>query len=213
MENVEDTTVKQEILMHMNQRKKDSLRRYLRYFCSMTEWTSRNARLEEVNCNAMIIASPDLHTIAFQPPLQSLIELQPRLVAMDQEAIELLRLSPVTIKEYRYPNQIWQWCLAAAVLLLNSLYFDRSILRPGSVLHQHLLSWTSFARLLDRLLPTIFFGMHSIHLVESYFMAGKLSRHSVPPLGIVWWKWMLTCCFTGAPAHVRFRDLVKAEAC
>ena len=209
-----DAAAKQRIIQHMNRDHQDSLVRYLEHFLHISSYSARNALLEDITFNSMIISSSKNphHVVKINPPLESWSDARARTVAMDAEAIEGLNRSKITVKKYTRPRGLYI-VVPIAVACTLAAFSLRSNFQPGSYLHDCLLeSVPRFAWFCYTIQPLMLPLVVAIHSAEATYMAStRLEKHSVPTFSLLWWKWILNCFFEGFGTFVRFDGIVKKE--
>lgn len=209
-----DVAAKQRIITHMNNDHRDSLVRYLEYFCHLSSSSARHAQLTDINFDGLTIranaGSP--YKIPINPSMTSWADARPRVVAMDAEAVSGLNRSNITVKRYARPEGITAIFLVL-IILTYLVFFKRSNFQPGSFLHDVILVYApGCAHFGFRVQPLVLYLMVVIHLGEAIYMVrGRLQKHTVPTFSKLWWKWALNSLVEGYGSFVRFDEIVKEE--
>ncbi|KAI4120315.1 MAG: hypothetical protein LQ338_007100 [Usnochroma carphineum] len=101
-----DEAAKERIIKHMNSDHQDSLFRYLEYFCHLSSFSARNARLERVTLDSLSISTGrgKLHLVPIQPAMGAWSEARTRFADLDARAVEGLGRSNITVKKYTRPR-------------------------------------------------------------------------------------------------------------
>lgn len=205
-----DAVAKQRIIAHMNKDHQDSLVRYLEHFAHFSSFTARNARLTDITLDHLVISTNGApHIIPIRPPMTSLSDARPRVVAMDAEAIAGLNRSDITVKRYQAPNalQAIPWAL---YVLLVILFSTESNFQARSLTYEYI--WRYAPGIADwclklRILALIIL---SVHILEASYMGFyRLRKHSIPLFNTIWWKWTLSAFFGGFGEFTRFSEVVK----
>lgn len=209
-----DTSPKERIIAHMNKDHQDSLIRYLEYFCHLSSFSARHARLSDITFDHLVISTyaGSSHIIPIHPSMTSWSEARPRVVAMDAEAVAGLDRSNITVKKYTRPTgyMLGVFCL----VLLNLIIFPRrQNFLPGSLLYDNLWVYVpGFAWFCLRMRPLVLFLIFTIHPAEAIHLhRSRLRKHTVPTFSVLWWKWILSNVIEGFPAFVRFDRIVEEE--
>ena len=198
----------------MNVDHQDSLVRYLEHFCRLSSFSARNAKLEDITFDALIISSSDgsRYTIPIEPPMTTWSEARPRVVAMDGEATAGLKRSNITVKKYKKPKGFMSVVFASCAITYV-MFCKRSNFQPGSLLYDYLLKHApGFASWCYKIQPMLIYPMLAIHIGEaSYMVQNRLEKHSVPRFSKLWWKWVLSTFIEGVGAFMRLDGIVKEE--
>ena len=212
--NAQDVAAKQRIITHMNADHQDSLVRYLEFFCHLSSFSARNAKLMDVSFKSLSLASSNgaYHIIPIEPPINAWAEIRERVVAMDAEAVKGLKRSNITVKEYITPSGFMAVTFVATALTFV-VFSKRSNLEPGSYLYEYLLLHApGFADWCYSIQPLLVFLMYTIHGSETLYMTtGRLKKHSVPSFSALWWKWVLGTFVEGIGSFIRFDRMIKEE--
>lgn len=205
-----DAVAKQRIIAHMNKDHQDSLVRYLEYFGHLSSFTARNARLTEITLDHLVISTNgSSHTIPIRPPMASLSDARPRVVAMDAEAVAGLKRSDFTVKRYKGPtaSQAIIWVLSVFLFALSSM---KSNFLPGSLAYDYMWRYAPGIGEWCLKLRVLALVVFLVHLAEALYMAFFRSRkHSIPMCSTLWWKWTLSVLIGGFGEIIRFGEVVK----
>ena len=130
--------------------------------------------------------------------MESLRDARERMVKMDEASLKGLSRSDITITEYERPRGL-HLVVFSGVLLTLVAYCKRSNFLPGSWLHDNLFgNLPGFSRFCYTIQPLVFYGILVIHTAEAAFMAtARLTKHSVPVFGVLWWKWIISTFVDG----------------
>ncbi|KAI9760757.1 MAG: hypothetical protein M4579_001495 [Chaenotheca gracillima] len=208
-----DAAAQERIIKHMNADHKESLRRYLEFYCKIPSSIARNAQLAEFTLDHMIITSTGTRNIIpFDPPLSGWSEARPRVVKMDQAAIVGLGRSDITVKEYA-PLRIVDIMVVIGVLTGVTLTARRATLYPGTFIYDNILHHLpGLVAFLRNWRSQIFYSIVGIHIAEAfYFERSRLVKYNVPRLSRLWWTWLVSNLFEGFGAFRRFDALVRKE--
>ena len=211
-----DAIAKQRIITHMNADHQDSLVRYLEYYCHVSSYSARSARLEDISFNSLTLkSSPNggsIYTIPIDPPMISWSEARERVVAMDAEAVAGLERSNITVKKYKRPKGFKALVFVAAACSFV-VFSKRSNFQPGSLFYDAVLRHVpAFAEWCYKIQPMVIYPMIVIHSGEAaYMVQSRLDKHTVPRFSKLWWKWVLSTFVEGFGAFVRFDQIVKGE--
>jgi hypothetical protein len=186
--------------------------RYLEYYAKVSRLRSSSAELKDVDLTKMtIVAGGRPYNVPFTPPLQSYQEVRERVVQMDQESIEGLGRSPVTIKEYLPPKKPAHVIIFAACLLTFLMYSRKEILLPGSAPYEAIFKHVpQFAEFAAKIRPYVLYPMLAIHTTEAFLMAMRLEKHSVPLFSRLWLTWVVSNFIEGFGAFQRFVSLLNS---
>ena len=143
--------------------------------------------------------------------MKSLRDARERLAGMDTASLKGLSRSDIRVTGYEPPQGL-EWVVFSAVILTLLAYCKRSNFLPGSWLHDNLLSsLPTFTRFSYNIQPLVFYGMLVVHSVEATFMAtSRLTKHSVPMFGGLWWGWVISTFVDGI---LSFRRQVLHSVC
>ncbi|KAI9371529.1 hypothetical protein BJX61DRAFT_534727 [Aspergillus egyptiacus] len=203
------------ITKHMTTLHADSLSLYLRAYCGVSQRAAQPAALEDIRLTDMVVsAQGNRYTIPFDPPLESLSEARPRIIAMHKESLRRLGLSDITVTEYVPPRggQIIGFALCLAVLLG---YSKRGNFAPGSLLYETvgLGKFPRFTEFSYKYQPWIWGPLAVAHAFEAVVLLGwmRLRKHNVKLFSGLWWTWMVLGFVEGFPAWMRFDKVVKKK--
>ena len=209
-----DAAAKQRIIQHMNKDHQDSLMRYLEHFCHVSSFSARNAHLHDISFSSMtvITSNGSRYNVPFDPPLTSWSEARERVVAMDMEALNGLKRSKITVKEYKMAEGPWI-TIPIAVVSTFAAFSMRSNFEPGTLFYDVLLkSVPNFAKFCYTIQPYLMAVMISIHTAEATHIASsRLEKHSIPAFSVLWWKWVVGTFIEGFGSFIRFDKMVKEE--
>ncbi|RMZ74283.1 integral membrane [Pyrenophora seminiperda CCB06] len=191
------------------------IRRYVEAYASQSMFQSRKAQMIDLDVNQMVISSGDdqRSVIAFDPPMKSLREVRERVVQLDQDALQILGRSDISITTfiptYTNPAHLGLFIVCSLCFLL----FPRQAnWQPGSLLYDNVLYHVPrFANFVAKVGWTIFVFMVPIHATECVIMARKLARHGCTFLDAVWWKWVGTCFIEGVASFARLNALIEEK--
>jgi len=216
--------VQRRIITHMNDDHQESIVFYLRNYAKLPPAQATSGKLETITEKGMAIsyssATGSAETfVEFDPPLSSLSEARPRLIAMLQDSMRSQGVSPIRIKRFAYPSLAGYISIIGASIGFYS-FAAPGALAPDSVLTRYALlgnlkvaAWLTAWRL-----PLLAF-MIAIHLSEAgaqYYFAWKHCPRKVgllglETLGIVGWIWVVFAFIEGFPCINRFKALVQTE--
>lgn len=202
---------KQAIINHMNADHQESLSLYLQAYCSVGASTAKTAQLQDLTLSDLLIRTADgtRYTVPFTPPLKSLSEARPRVVALHHAALSRLGLSDVKVTEYRLPLGRDGVALLAS-LALYALFSTRSHFEPGATGFVPSLLSEGVSKVCYDLQPFVNPGIFITHVFEVLaFSQLRLKVHRVPALSGVWWAWMGTTLLEGIFSWKRFADVVR----
>lgn len=203
------------IINHMNADHQDSLALYLQVYNRVAARDAQSARLEDVTVNDLLItANGTRYTVPFTPPLTSLSEIRPRVVAMHQECLQRLGISDIPIRSYRPPRGIVQPVIFAVCLATYISFSSRTNFEPGSLFYETvgLERAKRFARFCYDIQPLLLPAMVGIHIFEAVMLAvTRLKRHRVPVLSGLWCAWMVSTFIEGFGAFRRIDQMVREE--
>ncbi|KAL4891655.1 putative integral membrane protein [Aspergillus ambiguus] len=202
---------KNPILHHMNKDHQRSLSMYLQVYCGVSGRDAQSAQLEDITLDDLLlrVANGTRYTIPLTPPLKSLSEARPRVVAMHKHCLEKLGLSSVVITEYRAPRGmhavIFAVCLGLMVGFGRRAHFEEGswVARTmGEEMAQK--GWT--------VQPWVLGGLVGAHVLEALLLAvTRLRRHGVELFSRVWWMWMGSTVIEGFAAFQRIDGMVKEK--
>ena len=213
----QEAAAKTRIITHMNNDHQDSLVRLLEHFCHLPSSSARNARLTDITYGNLTIQTDNgfgirSYRIPILPAMTSWADARGKLVALDAAATAGLKRSNITVKTYASPTGyaavIW------FLLVLSYLVLSRPAnLESGSWLYDYVWVYIpGFARLMHRIHPFLLIFIFVAHGAETaWLIRGRLRNHTVPTFSRLWWTWVLSCCFEGAGAFVRFDKIVEEE--
>lgn len=176
---------------------------------------SRKAQLIDIDLNQMVISSGkgQRSVIAFDPPMQNLREARERVVKLDQDALQVLGRSDISVTTFVPPYTNPVHLALFTVCLLCFLLFPRQAnWQPGSLLYDNVLYLVpGFANFVAKVGWTVFVLMVPIHATESVIMARKLAKHGCTFLDAVWWKWVGTCFVEGITSFKRLDAVIEEK--
>lgn len=202
---------KKGIIDHMNADHQESLSLYLQAYCSVSASTASTAQLQELTLSDLLISTADgtRYTVPFTPPMKSLSEARPRVVALHHEALSRLGLSDVKVTEYRLPLGRDGVSLLAS-LALYAFFSTRAHLEPGATGFVPDLLSEGVRRVCYNVQPFVNPGIFITHFFEALaFSQLRLKVHRVPLFSGVWWAWMGTTLLEGVFSWRRFADVVQ----
>lgn len=201
------------IINHMNADHQDSLSLYLQAYNNVPSKEAKSAHLEDFSLTDLVItAAGTRYSVPINPPMKSLSDARPRVVAMHKECLERLGLSDIVVTEYRLPRG--QNAVVAVVLIVAyALFFRRSNFLPGSLVYDWLSpSGPVLAEYCYNIQPILFPGMVFLHAAEAYLLtARRLRRHRVPFMSGLWCIWMVSTLIEGVGAWRRFDEIVEEK--
>jgi len=210
--------MKSRIITHMNADHQLSLRLYLQRYCHIPSHGTAQASMEDITNEHMILKSSfGRHVVTLEPPMKSLMEARERLVAMHQDCLKELDLSDIVVDQYTLPTNVFQWALAALVVLIATTFPFRESLRPesGSTIYE---IWSlggrlpQLAQLSYTLAPAVLWFIALAHSGETlYLVRTRLRKHWVETFGGLWWLWVGECMLAGFGAIQRVDAIVKAK--
>ncbi|KAL1606663.1 hypothetical protein SLS60_004070 [Paraconiothyrium brasiliense] len=213
----QDAATKERIVKHMNADHADSIRRYLEAFKQKSIYQARNARLTDVSLNDLKFDCGGQQLILpFDPPMKTLREARERLVQMDKDALRALGRNDIPINKYippYAPGLHFIHLLNFTQCLLTYIVFSRKAnFRPGSLLHDHLLSLVpGFGEFCLTIQPFLFWIMIGIHATETLFMARRLNKHGLTPYDGIWWAWTGSCFVEGKTCWMRLDTVIDEQ--
>lgn len=170
--------------------------------------------MKEISLENMAIQSRDgkLHLVPFEPPMASYAEARKRVVAMDVAAREALGLGDVEVDRFT-PARGVALCVFVSVVFYFFCFFSLPWAVPGSAVYSF---WdTSFPggfEVYKWVVRMIFIPVLGIHIVEVITLdMTRLRKYGVQRGSGLWWSWMGSCFFEGAPAFWRFDKLVEEK--
>ncbi|KAF1817629.1 integral membrane protein-like protein [Eremomyces bilateralis CBS 781.70] len=206
-----DAEIRKRIITHMNKDHYDSIIRYVQHYAHCSPFHARNATLTDITTTHLTIqCGTHTYPIPLTPPLGSLSEARPRLVAMNRTATDHLGHSAVTVKQWVPPLGVYAATFLMCVLGFFVLSRDAHM-APGSWAYEYGLKYggDAFTGWLRRYRGVGFGLMLAIHATEAMVMArGKMVRHAVPVGSGLWWKWVGGTFVDGVCSFHRFDALV-----
>ena len=205
--------MEERIIKHMNHDHQDSLARYLEYFCGVSSFGARNARLDDINFSALtIVATGTKYNVPIDPPMTDWSQARLRVVEMDTLAIAGLGRSSIMIKKYVKPSGFMLVVFIAAFLTFVN-FSTRENFEPGSLLYDNILTYTPpFAKFCWSIQPFVIYPMVLLHGGEAIYMArSRLANHHVPVGSRLWLTWVCSTFIEGYGNFVRFDALVEEE--
>jgi hypothetical protein len=210
-----DIAIKERIITHMNKDHQDSLVRYLEYFCGVSSFSARNARLDDVTFIALtIVASENKYEVSIEPPITDWSQVRQRVVDMDAEAVAGLGRSNTTIKIKNYVKPYGFMLVVFVAAFLTFVNFSRrENFRPGSLLYDNILRYVpQFAKFCWTVQPLVIYPMILLHGGEAIHMArSRLAKYHVPVGSRLWLTWVCGTFIEGYGSFVRFDALVEDE--
>ncbi|KAF2277656.1 integral membrane protein-like protein [Westerdykella ornata] len=210
----QDLAARERILKHMNADHQDSVQRYIEHLRNASFFQVRDARMTDISLTEMRIRySGKEAVIPFEPPMKSMRDARERLVQMDQDALQALGRSDITVTKfipcYVHPGHLFNFsqCLVTFIAFSRPSHF-----KPGSLLFDNLLYRTpSFASFCLKIQPFLIGIMVAIHAFEAAGMAKRLRKHGLTPLQMTWWLWVATCFIEGITSTWRLDGLVDQK--
>ncbi|KAL4806846.1 hypothetical protein BDV18DRAFT_138308 [Aspergillus unguis] len=203
------------IVTHMNNDHARSLSLYLRAYCSISASAAESPTLEDLRLTDMVIsAQGSRYTVPFTPPLTSLTEVRPRVVAMHKEALARLGLSDTKITTYLPPKggQYVGFTICLAILVA---YSRRTNFVPGSWLYEGLglEKYPGFTEFSYKWQPWIWTPLVVAHGFEAVVLLGwmRLRKYGVKAFSGLWWTWMVLGFVEGFPAWKRIDQSVREK--
>lgn len=201
------------IIKHMNADHQDSLSLYLQVYNNVPSSAAKSARLEDFSLTDLVItAAGTRYSVPINPPMKSLSDARPRVVAMHKECLNKLGLSDIVVTEYRAPRGA---TAVAFVFLVTSyaLFCRRSNFLPGSVVYDSVFSGApAVAEYCYKIQPVLFSGVLGAHALEAGLLAvNRLKRHRVQFLSRLWWTWVVSTFIEGFGAWQRFDAMVNEK--
>ena len=207
-----DARTKARIVNHMNKDHGASLSRYLEYYSRLPQEATQGATIEDVTFSYMILrtAASTRHLVPLDPPLRDWSEARPRLIKMDQDALEGLGRSDIVLDRYIAPRGFHAVVFVACVLTYAA-FVRRAHFEPGSWLHDALLyDYPGFARFCRTIQPFLFPAMAAQHLSEAiWFARTRLHKYNVERFTRLWWVWMISIFIEGVGAMIRVDDMAE----
>ncbi|KAL5339057.1 hypothetical protein BJX70DRAFT_177383 [Aspergillus crustosus] len=211
----DDASRKAFIIKHMNNDHARSLSLYLRAYCAVSARAAQNPVLEDLRLTDLVISAQGTrYTIPFDPPLTSLTETRPRVVAMHKESLHRLNLSDTIVTEYVPPKgaQYVSFAICFAVLVG---YSRRQNFEPGSLLYETagLARFPGFTEFSLKWGSWIWGFLAIAHTFEAGVLLAwqRLRKHGVKAFSGLWWTWVVLGFVEGFPAWNRFDELVKKK--
>lgn len=209
-----EAAIKQRIISHMNKDHQDSLVRYLRYYCSLSYFSARNAFLEDITFSELVVSSSpgSKHHIPLKPAMINWSDARPRVVAMDHECADKLGLSNITVKTYLKPYGFMLFMIILTVSV-STVFSRRVNFEAGSPLYDFVLRYVpQFANFCWTVQPIMVPFIVTVHSAETlWLIRTRLSKHSVIPGSLLWWKWVCDSMLGGGGALYRFDKIVCEE--
>ncbi len=209
-----DAAAKQRIITHMNTDHQDSLMRYLEHFGHVPSFFVRNAKLEDMTLDSMVVSNSNgkPYELPILPPMKSWSEARPRLVAMDAEAVAGLHRSDITVKKFRGPKGFMGVVFVAAAVTFV-VFSKRSNFEVGSVIYDNVMRHVpNFNKFCHTIQPVVLYPMIALHSWEAYHMdQTRLEKHSIPRFSKLWWKWIFTTFIGGIGLFKSFDSIVEKQ--
>ncbi|KAI9824605.1 MAG: hypothetical protein M1832_001695 [Thelocarpon impressellum] len=209
----QSVTPPERITKHMNKDHQDSLTRFLEYYCALPAASVRGALLEDITLERMVITSTaGRNVVFFDPPLGSWSEVRPRVVEMDWAAHAGLGWSNIGITEYERPRGFHAVVFITCAVTFVAFCRQQNFL-PGSWLYDKLLhNFPTYTGWMRKIQPFVFYLMVLIHAGEAVWLdRSRLSRHGVPRLSPLWWKWIASCFIEGVGTFQRIDARVRRK--
>lgn len=213
----QETVAKTRIITHMNNDHQDSLVRLLEYFCHLSSFSSRNARLTDITYDNLTIQTGNrfglcAHSIPILPAMTSWADARGKLVALDATATAGLNRSKITVKKYVKPTGFMA-VIHFLVVSTFAVFCRPANFEPGSWIYDYVWVYIpGFARSrhwMQLLLLSFMFGVHGAEAL--WMIKSRLRKHTVPTFSKLWCAWVLSCFFEGAGSFVRFDKIVEEE--
>ncbi|MCJ1309095.1 hypothetical protein MMC25_002750 [Agyrium rufum] len=213
--NPKEKASKQRIITHMNADHKDVLVRYLENYGKIPTISARSAKLTDITFSTMTIThnhGKATSTIPISPPLTGWSQAREKTITMDNECMDALNRSHITVKEYAPPTG-FHAVVFMACLLTFIAFSRRTNFRPGSLIYDYIFSYVpDFARFCHLMQPIVLYPMILLHGWEAGTMAtSRLQKHNVPYPSRLWWLWVGSCFIEGAGSFRRLDGLVNKE--
>ncbi|KAI4719280.1 hypothetical protein E4T48_04450 [Aureobasidium sp. EXF-10727] len=205
-----DAAAKARIITHMNADHHGSVIRYLENYHHLPGYQAYHGKISDISLEYIAFECAGLnYRTALEPPMTSFREARERLVQMDKECVEALGRSDITVKEFLAPTGVY--LVSFIVISATFVAFrSRGNFEAGSAIAAVVPG--AFARFCWTIQPFIWYGMLSIHSLETWHMArGRLRKHNVNIRSRVWWSWMATTFIEGVGAYNRFDKMVKEK--
>lgn len=210
---------KQFIIDHMNADHQDSLALYLQAYNRVPSSSAQSAHLEDITLSDLLITTTTTPTtggtqpqtktrysVPINPPMTSLSETRPRVVAMTNTALARLNLSDVPVPGYTFPRGIH------AIFLLASVALPFLLARPAPNFPGFGLLPDSARQLTHACQPWLLPGLLGTHALEAVAFARlRLRVHRVPAWSAAWWAWITTVMVEGVFAWRWFAEVVREE--
>lgn len=204
---------KQFIIDHMNADHQDSLSLYLQAYNRVPSSTAQSAHLEDITLSDLLITTTGgtqdktktRYSVPINPPMTSLSDTRPRVVAMTNTALARLNLSDTPVPGYRFPRGLH------ALFLLASLALPFVLARPASFPGFALLP-EGARQVAHAWQPWLLPGLLGTHALEAVAFARlRLRVHRVPAWSAAWWAWITTVMVEGVFAWRWFAEVVREE--
>ena len=213
------------IISHMNADHHDSLVRYLEHIHAVPSRIARHATLTSIsNSHLQISTTPTIsafsknnenYVIPLEPPLKDLSQARERLVAMDHEAIKALGRDEITVKKYVPPHtgfQIAAFCTTVSIMFFFSSRRALDPTNPHGLFFPIASRFPDAFGFLARVQGKVFWSLLGVHVLECVQLdRTRLTKHSVPRGGGVWWAWIASNFIEGFTAPLRFDAYVRRE--
>ncbi|KAL8833273.1 MAG: hypothetical protein Q9170_004376 [Blastenia crenularia] len=213
-QSAQDEAAKQRIIKHMNSDHQDSLVRYLEYFCQVSSFSARNAKLDSVALDSLSISTSKskAYLVPIQPAMETWSEARTRFADLDAQAVAGLKRSNITVKSYARPTGFMAIVFISCCLTYLS-FSRRANFQPRSLLYDIFLHRAArFADFCYKVQPLVIYPMVVGHLIEAIWMArSRLRKHSVPTFSWLWWTWFLSTFIEGKGAFIRIDRIVEEE--
>jgi hypothetical protein len=150
--------------------------------------------------------------IPLDPPMKAMREARERLIQLDKDALQVLGRSDIPITKYIPPYPAGHMLVFTTCLLTFIVFSRKANFRPGSLVHDHLLTLVpGFGEFCLTIQPYLFWIMVSIHATETMFMARKLGKHGLTASEGIWWAWMGSCFVEGKTCWMRLDALLDEK--
>ena len=183
--------------------------RYLEHYHGLSQWNAYNGKMSAIDLDSMTLrANNKDYRIPFKPQLNSYRETRERVVQMDQECLQILDKSDITVKEFVPPT-------------VSAFYLVEFLIVASTFLGYSQQWWFARGKIVERVLGSAFAGfswiiqpwlisfMLALHGAEAvYFARNQLWKHSINIRTSTFWKWVATVFVEGQFAYKRFHDHV-----
>ncbi|KZV87761.1 hypothetical protein EXIGLDRAFT_723373 [Exidia glandulosa HHB12029] len=215
--------MKTRIITHMNADHADSLALYLRNYLSVPAYEAASARLDDITVDGITLSysSPSKTVVLpFEPPLDSLADARPRLVAMSHASSAAVGQALTRVTVYTPPNLMGALNIIGVLFGVVTFALADAMLAPNSPITRFiLLGQTGVAGFMREWKGTFLLGIAAIHVTEAGLMWRKAFRHcprrinalKYEGLGLVGWKWVLSAFAEGATSFQRFNAIIKQQ--